>query len=66
LLQLGLDFLELLRQALEDTVLLDNFEDAAFRSCLTVASCTTILARITRNPATKVIKSSLDKKQALR
>jgi hypothetical protein len=27
LLQLGLDFLELLRQALEDTVLLNDFED---------------------------------------
>jgi hypothetical protein len=38
---------------------------AALRSCLTVASCTTIPARITRDPATKVIKSSPDKKQAL-
>jgi hypothetical protein len=39
---------------------------AAFRSCLTVASCTTIPMQITRDPATKVIKSSLKKKQALR
>jgi hypothetical protein len=38
----------------------------AFRSYLTVASCTTIPARITRDPVTKVIKSSPDKKQALR
>jgi hypothetical protein len=37
----------------------------AFHSCLTVASCTTIPARITRDPATKVIKSSPNKKQAL-
>jgi hypothetical protein len=37
----------------------------AFRSCLIVASCTTIPARITRDPATKVIKSSPDKEQAL-
>jgi hypothetical protein len=29
---------------------------AVFRSCLTVASYTTIPARITRDPATKVIK----------
>jgi hypothetical protein len=38
---------------------------AAFRSCLTVASYTNIPARITRDPATKVIESSLDKEQAL-
>jgi hypothetical protein len=30
---------------------------------LTVASCTTIPARIKRNPATKDVKSSSDKKQ---
>jgi hypothetical protein len=33
---------------------------------LTVASYTTIPTRIMRDPATKVIKSSLDKKQALK
>jgi hypothetical protein len=38
---------------------------AAFRSCLTVASCTTIPARITCDPAAKVIKSSPDKEKAL-
>jgi hypothetical protein len=38
---------------------------AAFRPCLAVASCTTIPARIMRDPATKVIKSSPEKKQAL-
>jgi hypothetical protein len=38
---------------------------AAFHSFLIIASCTTIPARITRDPATKVIKSSPDKKQAL-
>jgi hypothetical protein len=32
---------------------------------LTVASCTTTPARITRDPATKVIKSSPDKEQTL-
>jgi starvation-inducible outer membrane lipoprotein len=37
----------------------------AFRSCLTIASCATIPARITRDPATTVINSSLDKKQML-
>jgi hypothetical protein len=36
---------------------------AAFHSCLTVAGCTTIPAQIKRNPATKDIKSSSDKKQ---
>jgi hypothetical protein len=36
-----------------------------FRSCLTITSCATIPAQITRDPATKVIKSSLDKKQTL-
>jgi hypothetical protein len=36
-----------------------------FRSCLTVASCTTIPMRITRDPAAKVIKSSPVKEQAL-
>jgi starvation-inducible outer membrane lipoprotein len=35
---------------------------AAFHSCLTVASCTTIPARIKHNPATKDIKSSSDMK----
>jgi hypothetical protein len=32
---------------------------------LTVASCTTVPTRITRDPATEVIKSSPDKEQAL-
>jgi hypothetical protein len=36
---------------------------AAFHSCFTVASCATIPARITRDPATMVTKSSSDKKQ---
>jgi hypothetical protein len=38
---------------------------AVVRSCLTVASYATIPTRITRDPATTVIKSSLDKKQTL-
>jgi hypothetical protein len=38
----------------------------AFRSCLTVTRCNTIPAQIMRDPATQVIKSSLNKKQALR
>jgi hypothetical protein len=32
---------------------------------LTIASCTTISAQITRDPTTKVIKSSPDKEQML-
>jgi hypothetical protein len=36
---------------------------AAFHSYLTIASCTTIPAQIKRNPATKDINSSFDKKQ---
>jgi starvation-inducible outer membrane lipoprotein len=38
---------------------------ATFHSCLTVASCTTIPARVKRTPATKNIESSSDMKQAL-
>jgi hypothetical protein len=38
---------------------------AVFCSCLTVTSCITIPAQITHDPATKVSKSSPDKKQAL-
>jgi hypothetical protein len=66
LLQLGLDFLELLRQAVEDTILLDNFEDGGVSFLF---DCRQLhhhpRADHTRS-CNQYHKSSLDKKQVLR